>query len=66
MTLTEIASEFPEWRIWLSGSGRPWATRLRKTVSDWPPNCPDWAMTIDADDLPSLRMELASQEGLGI
>jgi len=63
--LPQLRQDFPGWSIWLSGGGRPWATRRGKTVADWPQNCAGWAMTIDAGDLPSLRVELASQEGLG-
>lgn len=55
-----LEAEFPGWHIWRSNAGRWWATRTGSV-----PRRDDLGtgrvMTLDADDEPQLRGQLASQ-----
>ncbi len=56
----ELAGEFPGWTIWRSDAGRWWATRRHALNRDeYAVGC---AMTIDADDIGTLRNRLRDQE----
>jgi hypothetical protein len=61
--LASISREFPEWHSWSSSAGRSWATRQGSAPSPQGQD-PEWAMTIDADDLEGLREGLRRQESL--
>jgi hypothetical protein len=58
--LTQLASSYPGWHIWRSQAGRWWATRIGRAAWDNHQD-PDFAMTIDADTLDELAIELARQ-----
>lgn len=48
-----IGEAFPNWRLWLSSADRWWATR-RGAPAVWR----GVPLTLDADDLPTLRVQL--------
>jgi hypothetical protein len=61
--VTELEGTFPGWHVWRSSAGRWWATRTG-TVLRREDLGAGRVMTVDADDLESLRSELANQSKL--
>ena len=59
----ELEVQFPGWHVWPSSAGRWWATRTG-TVLDRDHLGDGRVMTIDADDMQTLRAQLARQSRL--
>lgn len=58
--ITQLEAEFPGWHVWLSNTGRWWATRTgavprRESLGT------GRVMTVDADDEADLRGQLTAQ-----
>ena len=62
--LTEAQARHPCWGIWISSAGRYWATR-RGNIRLVKHLRPGWAMTIDADSLAELEIQIKEQEECG-
>lgn len=58
--LAELEAQFPGWHIWRSDAGRWWATRTGAVLRREPAGA-GRVMTVDADDLGSLRDHLLVQ-----
>lgn len=61
--LAKLEAEFPGWHIWRSDAGRWWATRTGAVLRRDPLGA-GRVMTVDADDLGSLRNQLLTQAQL--
>jgi hypothetical protein len=62
-----LTVKYPRWHLWVSSSGRRWATRLGNVtppMGDGYPQDPEWCMTIDADTWPELEISLEQQSRL--
>jgi hypothetical protein len=60
--LTQARTRNPDWGIWISNSGRYWATR-RGNILLTEDAHPDWDMTVDADSLEELERQIKVQNG---
>jgi hypothetical protein len=60
--LTQARTRNPGWGIWISNSGRYWATR-RGNILLTEDAHPDWDMTVDADSLEELERQIEVQNG---
>jgi hypothetical protein len=57
-----ITEQFPDWALWLSGTGRWWASRrTRLTAADLAAGC---ALFLHADDLEALVSQIRAQQAL--
>lgn len=61
--LAKLEAEFPWWHIWRSDAGRWWATRTGAVLRREHLGA-GRVMTVDADDLGSLRSQLLTQAQL--
>jgi hypothetical protein len=61
--LAELEAEFPGWHVWRSNAGRWWATRTGAVLRRDDLGT-GRVMTVDADDVGSLRNELHMQARL--
>jgi hypothetical protein len=61
--LAKLEAEIPGWHIWRSDAGRWWATRTGVVMRRDPLGA-GRVMTVDADDLDSLRNQLLTQAQL--
>ena len=59
----ELEAEFPGWHVWRSSAGRWWATRTGSVLRREELGT-GRVMTVDADDVSSLRNQLLTQVGL--
>ena len=58
--LAELEAEFPGWHVWRSSAGRWWATRTGSVLRREDLGT-GRVMTVDADDVSSLRNQLLTQ-----
>lgn len=63
--LAEARARHRDWGIWISSAGRYWATR-RGNVQLTEYARPGWAMTVDADSLAELEVQIEKQMDLSI
>ncbi len=56
----ELEAEFPGWHVWRSNAGRWWATRTGSVLRREDLGA-GRVMTVDADDVSSLRDQLLTQ-----
>jgi hypothetical protein len=61
--VAQLEAEFPGWHIWHSNAGRWWATRTGFVLQREDLGT-GRVMTLDADDEPGLRQQLAVQADL--
>jgi len=61
--VAELEEEFPGWHVWRSNAGRWWATRTGAVLRRDDLGT-GRVMTVDADDVGSLRNQLHSQARL--
>ena len=62
-TATELEAQFPGWHVWPSSAGRWWATRTGPVTGRVSFGA-DRVMTVDADDMETLRAQLDRQSRL--
>jgi hypothetical protein len=65
MRIAQLETEFSGWHVWHSNAGRWWATRTGSVLRRDDLGT-GRVMTIDADDEPGLRAELANQARLDL
>jgi hypothetical protein len=61
--IAQLEAEFPGWHIWRSSAGRWWATRTGLVLRREDLGT-GRVMTLDSDDEPGLRDQLAAQATL--